>query len=834
MELKAGTTYVLRAIHDQVGYGDVFHLLDEDGNAEDAPSIRYHPDSLTAYGTHKDFVLKYEADTTLYFSVRGAYGTTQKYTFTLTEANLAPSDAQDNMMVWSSTYDVFDGGDGIDTLSFAHLSNPIELELFSGIISGQDITQPPFRMAMLNIEIIEGTQGDDRLVGDYFKRIHAPQPSISKSSNISEVTWLGLDGNDTLGSTAGATIFNGGSGIDTADYSGASDGTGQGNSIDVSLLRRTGLHGAAEGDQLISIENLIGSSFDDTLTGDHGDNLLNGGDGIDRLMGLGGDDTLDGGTRPTYGWQANPPPPSYLDRAVFRYDRDEYTVTVIEDADNELSAIVDNVGGDGSDGRDVVRNIAWLEFADQAYLIGSFVDAVPGAPNLGNPVMTVGDSAPMRVDFPGDTDTYAIDLEAGQTYQLSLEGGGYISQNLYTLIAPDGSEMNLFGQGWDGYGNPHLTRSFHFEATETGRYHLQYTSPPDSGGFDTDYGYTVSDPFSVVIDHGANTTDATSGDDVFMASDSGSYVNGLGGQDRFVADISFGGVNVSHVQWAGYFSETAGEAPTFYLDQTVGTGPDGQRFEAKHDIQVTQVETFVGTEYTDFFSVRSQQGYRHTDRVYFEGRGGDDIFESTLGPNHFDGGVGIDAVNYRDAWFVSDESRFVGEGIRVDLAAGTGHGGAAEGDTYTSIERVIGSERADVLIAGSNTTELHGGNGNDWLLAGPNGHYMNGNGGSNTASFVNLQDTLGRAATEFRLRIDLEAGKAHSHDPSQVYDLNSIDRATGTIYADLLRGDEDDNELRGLGDYDWFIATEGNDTLDGGNGRDMVTFIEAENSGAAT
>lgn len=319
MDLEAGTTYVLRAIHDQVGYGDVFHLLDEGGNAEDAPSVRYHPDGLNQYGTHKDFFLKYDADTTLYFSVRGAYGTTQRYTFALTNANLAPSDAQDNTMAWNNAYDVFDGGDGIDTLSFAHLSNPIRLELFSGTIEGQDVTQPPSRVALQNIERFEGTMGDDVFAGDYFKRIHSPNPSISNSSNISEVTWLGLDGDDTLGTTAGTTIFDGGSGNDTADYSGASKGTGSGLAIDVSLLRGTGQFGAAEGDQLISIENLIGSGFDDTLTGDHGDNLLNGGDGIDRLMGLGGDDTLDGGTRPTYGYQANPPPPRLSGQGRFPF-----------------------------------------------------------------------------------------------------------------------------------------------------------------------------------------------------------------------------------------------------------------------------------------------------------------------------------------------------------------------------------------------------------------------------------------------------------------------------------------------------------------------------------
>ena len=42
---------------------------------------------------------------------------------------------------------------------------------------------------------------------------------------------------------------------------------------------------------MISIENLIGSPYQDTLTGDAGDNILEGGSGTDRLEGGPGQDT---------------------------------------------------------------------------------------------------------------------------------------------------------------------------------------------------------------------------------------------------------------------------------------------------------------------------------------------------------------------------------------------------------------------------------------------------------------------------------------------------------------------------------------------------------------
>jgi Ca2+-binding RTX toxin-like protein len=49
-------------------------------------------------------------------------------------------------------------------------------------------------------------------------------------------------------------------------------------------------------DQLISIENLIGSGFADTLNGDMYDNVIDGGGGDDVIAGNSGNDTLRGGS----------------------------------------------------------------------------------------------------------------------------------------------------------------------------------------------------------------------------------------------------------------------------------------------------------------------------------------------------------------------------------------------------------------------------------------------------------------------------------------------------------------------------------------------------------
>jgi Ca2+-binding RTX toxin-like protein len=100
---------------------------------------------------------------------------------------------------------------------------------------------------------------------------------------------FGFGGDDLINGGRGADTINGGAGIDTARYGDSSE------SVVVSLATGVGLGGTAEGDRLISIENLTGSSFDDTLIGAIGGNVLNSAGGNDRLMGGEGPDTLIGG-----------------------------------------------------------------------------------------------------------------------------------------------------------------------------------------------------------------------------------------------------------------------------------------------------------------------------------------------------------------------------------------------------------------------------------------------------------------------------------------------------------------------------------------------------------
>ncbi len=100
----------------------------------------------------------------------------------------------------------------------------------------------------------------------------------------------GGGGNDRLRGDGGGDLLDGGSGIDTARYESSNGG------VTVNLLTgaASGFH--ANGDVLVSIENLVGSrNFADHLTGDNNNNRLDGFDGDDQLFGLDGNDILNGG-----------------------------------------------------------------------------------------------------------------------------------------------------------------------------------------------------------------------------------------------------------------------------------------------------------------------------------------------------------------------------------------------------------------------------------------------------------------------------------------------------------------------------------------------------------
>lgn len=166
--------------------------------------------------------------------------------------------------------DVLDGGPGSDIADYSASTVGVMVRLGSSSGNrGGDAAGD----SLAAIETLIGSTVDDVLRGDA-----APN------------TLLGGLGDDVLEGRGGADLLSGGFGIDTATYA-----TSPGPVV-VTVGAVTGNAGGhAAGDMLASIEDLVGSSSGDVLTGDDGPNRLVGGGGDDVLDGTSGDDLLVGG-----------------------------------------------------------------------------------------------------------------------------------------------------------------------------------------------------------------------------------------------------------------------------------------------------------------------------------------------------------------------------------------------------------------------------------------------------------------------------------------------------------------------------------------------------------
>ncbi len=129
---------------------------------------------------------------------------------------------------------------------------------------------------------VHGTSGNDSLTG----LNHLDDLIFGFDGND---TLRGYDGDDILDGGAGADVLNGSNGIDAASYASALAG------VTIDLANTANNTGDAAGDVLTSIENVIGSEFDDVITGSDGANLMQGGAGNDTLKAAQGADTLYGG-----------------------------------------------------------------------------------------------------------------------------------------------------------------------------------------------------------------------------------------------------------------------------------------------------------------------------------------------------------------------------------------------------------------------------------------------------------------------------------------------------------------------------------------------------------
>ncbi len=171
--------------------------------------------------------------------------------------------------------DYIDGGSGVDVADYTGETFGVVVRLFDGTAAGGALGD-----TIVGVENVIGSHNSDTLTGDSAANMLLGGGGGDR--------FAGLGGADTL---VGSTLY-----YDLADYSAEIAG--------VVINLNTGVAGsAAAGDVLISIEDLVGTSANDTLRGNGAANYLAGGGGHDLIVGAGAQalffgprgDVLDGG-----------------------------------------------------------------------------------------------------------------------------------------------------------------------------------------------------------------------------------------------------------------------------------------------------------------------------------------------------------------------------------------------------------------------------------------------------------------------------------------------------------------------------------------------------------
>lgn len=169
--------------------------------------------------------------------------------------------------------DAMDGGNGADVLMFPDAARGIHVDLAAGTATGQG------QDTVTSAETVIGSIHDDVMFGDDLPNSLAGGPGSDQM--------FGLAGDDRLRSGWGGTdLLDGGEGIDAANYYLGWDPV----TADLETGDAT-TPGVEPGlDTLVAIENLVGSKYDDALTGDDSDNVIHGSLGNDTVDGAGGSD----------------------------------------------------------------------------------------------------------------------------------------------------------------------------------------------------------------------------------------------------------------------------------------------------------------------------------------------------------------------------------------------------------------------------------------------------------------------------------------------------------------------------------------------------------------
>lgn len=559
----------------------------------------------------------------------------------------------------------------------------------------------------------------------------------------------------------------------------------------------------------------------DIIGGDLGDDILHGGPGNDDIDGGGdndiltggqGNDTLDGG--------------SGIDAAVYSGAFSNYVIT---DSAGTLT-INDTVGTDGTD---TVENVERIEFLDGFLEGGVFTAVSTDDTFIGTAAVESFDGGLGidTVDYSASSSRVKLDMATGGTSG-DASGDTYIS--IENIIGTNASAADyIYGDAGDNYiqglaGGDGLEGGAGADTIDggSGNDYARYTRSDSGVDVDltraTQIGGDAEGDVLINIEHlkGSDYNDILTGD---------SFNNHIRAEDG--NDTLSGGIGNDRL-WGGLGDDTYIYSVGKDRITEKGDGYDSVVFDAAwspEDVVIAgNVLSFIGNTsdkitFSDISSIEAFvfDGFAAMDLATLQsfstplsltGTGADDVFVGTVYAETFDGGLGTDTVDYS-----SSSVR-----VMLDMATG-GTSGEASGDTYISIENIIGSNSsvADYIDGDAGDNYIQGMAGGDELEGGAGADTIDGGSGNDyaryTGSDTGVDVDLTRATqiggdAEGDVLIDIEHLRGSDYD----------DVLTGDSYNNHIRAEDGDDVLSGGAGDDRLWGSLGNDTLYGGSGSDQL------------
>jgi Ca2+-binding RTX toxin-like protein len=301
---------------------------------------------------------------------------------------------------------------------------------------------------------------------------------------------------------------------------------------------------------------------------------------------------------------------------------------------------------------------------------------------------------------------------------------------------------------------------------------------------------------------GADILDGGDGADLLDGGDADDVLRGGRGGDSLI-----GGTGLDLVSYA--FSDAA-----VIIDLAAGTAHGGF---AEGDRFFDRVEILDGSLFADALAgsagADALNGLDGDDAL--DGAAGDDVLEGGAGADSFTGGTGIDAVDYAHSQ----------DGISIDLALGTAHGGDAEGDSFgDAIEILRGSRFADTLAGDAGDNILHGAAGADTLDGGDGDDVLTGGAGADSFVGGSGTDIVSYADSVLGVEVDLTDPGRNFGDARGDRLLGGIEIIEGSRLAGcIITGDAEANHFRGLGGLNTLSGMGGDDILEGAENLDLLS-----------